>query len=198
VGSRTFTSNVNVVSLSQISSVFGGGPRLEPGASVDVSIAMDAGVADDTAVTITNTNSAVLSAPTSLVIPAGGSFATFSVLGVTTGTASLTISANGSSQAVSFTVATGPTVNFNIIPAPKVGQPSNMTVTLDTIVASDTVVTLSQTNPAALTLPASLTIPSGRSSASAVVTGVIAGANITTVTATLGASMQSSPITVLP
>src|SRR5262249_50364801 len=72
-GSRIVNGNISVVTTARISSVFAS-TRLEPGATVDFGVSLDAGPRDDTTVTITNSNPGVVSAPASVLIPAGGTF----------------------------------------------------------------------------------------------------------------------------
>lgn len=171
-------------------------PRLQEGAVTLVGASLSAIVAADTIVSVSNSDPAVVSAPSAGFVAAGNTYFNFPLQGLGAGTATITLQLNGSRRSFDVVVVENPAPAWISLGSMKIGGSGTITVGVDALVASDTTLTLSQSNAAVLALPATITIPSGRSSFAASVTGLSAGT--TEVSATLNGTSIHTTVTVEP
>jgi len=158
-------------------------------------------------VSLSSSNTAVATVPTSVTVPAGATTATFPVntSAVATST-TVTISASGSgTQTTSLTVTPTalPTLSSMALSPSSVtgGTPSTGTVTLSGPAPSGgAVVSLSSNNPAVASVPssASVTVPAGATTATFPVnTSAVATSTTVTISASYGGT-QTTSLTVTP
>ena len=161
-------------------------------------------------ITLSSSNTAAASVPSSVAIPAGATSATFTVStsSVALSTA-VTISASygGVSKAASLTVTAAPPppptlAALTLNPASVVGgaQSSTGTVTLSgPAPAGGATVALSSSNTAAVRVPTSVAVAAGATSATFTVsTSAVAASTTVTVSASYGAISRSASLTVAP
>ncbi len=114
-------------------------------------------------------NAAVVTVPTSVVIPAGKTVATFTAQtsGVTKTTiGTITATVNGLSASGTLTVLGTPLATFTLAPTAVSGGQSVLgQVTIAAASSADTVVELTSGVPATVQVPATVTIPAGKKSA---------------------------------
>ncbi len=147
-----------------------------------------------TSISLSSSNTAIGTVPSSISIPAGSTSATFTVSTVAvTSSTQITIGAsNGSVQGSAMltvnAVSSGLTLNLN--PTSIIGGSSSTgTVTLSAPVSSNTTITLSSSNTTVVTTPSSVTVLAG----SATATFPITTTSVTAVTnATINVTYQSS------
>lgn len=168
---------------------------LEVGAIGRVSVSLNAPPPVDTTVTVTVIPAGIVSAPPSVVVPAGMAFASFLVQAIAPGEGLLGCSFNGMGAGIAINVVNAPSVVV-LIGNVKVNEPSQLGVVLNAKVAADTVVTITNSNPAALTAPGSVIVPAGSSTANFTVVGVSAVPTI--ITAEINGNGVSTPFTPLP
>lgn len=195
LGSSTAATAVIVVAVPRLE-VGASSSALQVGAAGMLHVAMSADVAADAAVTLTNSNPAVLSIATSGVIPAGSSSETFLVRALSVGSANITVAALGQTRTVTFTTVTTPSVTGVWCGMVHVGTAVQLQVQLDATTAASTVITLTSGDPTKLAVPTGIMIQAGDSLGSASVVGLAAGPSL--VTATLGASSASATVNVIP
>jgi hypothetical protein len=150
-------------------------------------------------VTLVNTKPTYVSTPASVVIPAGGTQATYLATGLSLGTDGIRAQI-GSGPALGAGLgvnATALAVTGNSIP-PNVGAAGTIstgTVTLSAPApATDMIIELSIDNPTMATVPTTVTVPQGQTTAPYPVTIVNPSAGLATVTATLAGSTQTATI----
>lgn len=158
-------------------------------------------------VTISSSNSAIVSVPANVTVPAGASSATYTATaGSVTATSSVLITANfgGTSLSPTLTVtpaAAAPTLSaVSVNPTSVVGgSPSTGTVTLTSAAPTGgAVVTLSD-NSASATVPASVTVPAGQTSNTfTVTTTTVAMSTAVTITGIFGGATRTATLTVTP
>ncbi len=147
-------------------------------------------------VTLQNSNPAVVSAPASVVIPAGNTSVRATLNGLAVGNATLTASATDF-------VSGSASVNVHVL---KLTLPTsarltqglvrNVAVTLsDAAPAGGLEVSVASSNAAAVTAPATVTVAAGQTSANIALTGVADGTSTMTVTAA-GYQTATIPVTV--
>ena len=186
---------IDQVSLSSVS----GSTTLQVGAIGTLYVYLNATVADDTPITVTNLHPALLSVPSSsLIVPAGSSSATMTGLrALATGRADVQVSFNGDNQLSPYTIVSMPTLlGISTSTTPKVGGVGEMYVYTNAIVQSPQMVTLMSSDATRVTVPASVTIPAGSQYGYFVVNGI--SANMATITANLGGSMVMTNVTPIP
>lgn len=197
LGTASATSVVTVVSTPLFQSLSGPFSTLQVGVVSSASISLDASPATEVTATITTSANGIISAPSTITLPTGSGFGSFPVTAVGAGTVNLFVTILGQTRGVTVTT-TNTLVPASVFfsPAPKVGGPGALFVSLNAIAAAETTVMLSQTNAAALSMPNTLVIPAGRNSFSVPVTG-LANA-MTTVTATLNGTSVMVNVTPAP
>ena len=156
-------------------------------------------------ISVSSSNSAVVSVSTSFMIPEGMTSGTFGVVTspVTAATpVSLTLTYNGSIAGKNLTIAPPASVTISSITlSPSVvtsGSSSQATVTLSGPAPTGVVVSLSNSNPSAASAPASVMIPAGAISATFTVTAA-PGAKVqtsATITASYGGQGASATLTI--
>jgi YD repeat-containing protein len=169
------------------------------GASGGFTLTLNAVQTTDTIVPISVGNSAVLQAPSSVIVPAGLTTATFTALGMALGTTQLSATLNGVSHSATVTVsAPAPSVTSLQPPtlALQAGATSTLAVQINAAQPADTAVMLSTAPTGILQTPASVTVASGSLSGVFPITGLRAGS--ATVTASLPAGASSAVVTVKP
>lgn len=169
------------------------------GASGSFTLALDAAQPNDTVVPLSVSNAAVLQAPASVTVPAGRASATFSVSGLTAGTAQLIASLNGTTRSAGVVVAAPPAAVAAVEPASfglQLGATGSATVRLNAVQAQDVNVTLAATPAGVLQVPLNLIVPAGSQTAPVPITGLAQGVAI--LTATLPGGAASTTVTVTP
>jgi hypothetical protein len=194
LGSSATVASMTVVTTPIFSGASAPFNKTQVGAENSVSLSLDAAVAQDAPVTITNHHPGIITIQSSGLITRGGTFLSVPFTAVVAGFANVTFTTLGQSRTVTILTTTTPVINSLFAsPVPVVGGAGALNISLDATVAADTVIMLSQTNPAALTLPTMAIIPANRSSTSVQINGLANAA--TTITATLGASMVMTNVT---
>jgi len=149
-------------------------------------------------VTLTSSNPAVASVPSSVTIPVGASTAAFTITGIAAGTASVTASLNGSSsQSPSLTVARVAVSTITLSASTVVGGES-VTGTIGLTASAPVggaVVAISGGDP--LIIPDTVTVAAGGTSATFTVRTRLVGGTIPgTVTASYGGGSASATVSV--
>lgn len=162
-------------------------------ATIQSNVAADAGGIE---VTLQNSNPAAVSAPASVVIPAGNTSVRATLNGLAVGNATLTASA---ADFVSGSASVNVHVLKLTLPAAARLTPGlvrNVAVTLsDAAPAGGLEVAIASSNAAAVTAPATVTVAAGQTSANIALTGVADGTSTVTVTAA-GYQTATIPVTV--
>jgi len=148
-----------------------------------------------------SSNSTALGAPASVAVAAGSSSATFTATaGTVVGwqSAVLTATLNGTSQQVSFMLASKQTISyFGCTPSSLAsGNSSDCTITLGRVTAESTglAITLTDSNPL-LTVPTSVVVPNRSKTATFTVTaGTIPSSQTATITATVFGISQATNV----
>jgi LmbE family N-acetylglucosaminyl deacetylase len=163
-------SNSSGISVSSVSI---SPASVASGSSAVGTVALSSVAPEGAVVSLSNTNSAIATVPTSVVLSAGEETATFPINTVyVASTTSLTISATlgGVTQTAPLTVLQPPVIVSSVTVAPPTvggGNSTTGTVTLSgPALAGGAVVTLASSSPAVATVPASVTVPAGATSAS--------------------------------
>ncbi|HYU22324.1 MAG TPA: hypothetical protein VEM60_04215 [Candidatus Dormibacteraeota bacterium] len=161
-------------------------------------------------VTLSSSNTAAATVPSSVTVPAGATSATFTVsTSVVTASTAVTISAayGGVTRTASITVAPAPPPpatlsSLTLSPTSVIGgtQSSTGTVTLSGAApAGGAQVALSSSNTAAATVPSSVTVAAGATSATFTVsTSAVAASTAVTISAAYGGVTRTASITVAP
>jgi len=150
-------------------------------------------------VTLTSSSSAILTVQSPVTVQAGASTATFTVTGVTPGTATITASLNGSTrQSPTITVTSGAALASIALDAASVvgGGQVDGTVTLTGAAPlGGAVVTLSAADP--LLVPSSVTVSAGSTSTTFTVsTRAVGGTIAGTITASYGGATATATLSV--
>ncbi|HEV2763100.1 MAG TPA: SBBP repeat-containing protein [Pyrinomonadaceae bacterium] len=212
-GGLSANANVNVtapppplptVSLSPASQT------IQAAQAATLTAALSAAQGADTTVALTSSNSGVVSAPSSVTIPAGQTSASFQVTGVAAGTATVTArlpeALGGASAGATLTVNDAPppppppTITLSPFSLTiRVGNVGQLTVNISAAQNTDTTVRLSSTAPAVATVPDSVVIPRGSTSATFEVTANSRGRTgvLATLPATLGGSGAKASVSVI-
>jgi hypothetical protein len=162
--------------------------------------------AGGTVVNLSSSNTAVVTVPTSVTVPAGSTSATF-----TASTSNVSFQTLVSITASSGRATESATLKVNPAPAPvtlvslalsptsvKGGNTSQGTVTLSSFApASGTLVTLASSNTGVATVPASVTVPAGATSATFTIsTNKVSSSTSVGITASAGGVTRTAPLTV--
>lgn len=188
---------ISSLSLSP-TSVLGGSPST---GTVTLTKAAPTGGA---VVSLTSSNTAAATVPSSVTVPAGLKTTTFSATTYAVGAStSVTISASysGGTKPATLTVASAVLTSVNVSPTNVYGgTPSTGTVSLNgPAPATGALVTLSSSNPAAAAVPGSATIPSGANSATfGVTTSAVTSSTPVTITAAYNGTSRPTTLTVTP
>lgn len=141
----------------------------------------------------------IVSAPASIVVPAGQVSVPISVSTLALGTAGVTATLNGSSISAAIRVVPPAPAVVSLLPSPlKLTQDATgtLTVTLNAAQLVNIDLDITVDNPDVLRVPATITMPAGQTVASFTVTGVSVGD--VTVTATVNGTSQSAVVNVAP
>lgn len=152
-----------------------------------------------------SSNSAALSVPASVTVPSGASSATFTATAGTVATmqkATVTATLNGTSQQVSLFVASKLVISAlgcNPSSLDSSGS-STCTITLNRTVYSSSGITVRLTgNNILLAIPSSAVVPTGANTVAFTATaGTIPTSQTATITASLGGSLETALLTLLP
>ena len=155
-------------------------------------------------VTLASSNTALVTVPASVLVPAGSQSATFPVTSVKTGTqTNVTITATfpaGTSVTGTVTILASPIVStLTLSPGAVVGgSPSTGTVTLSGAApAGGALITLASSNTGVATVPASFTIPAGATTGTFTVTTLAQAVDTTvTISASFHNTTRSAVLTV--
>jgi YD repeat-containing protein len=176
--------------------------QLAPGASGRLTVTISAAQKPHTYVTLTSSNGSLVSLPHGghVALPPGHTRASFWVVGVGQGTATITASLNGTTGESQVTVGTAHPAVVSLLPPilPLTeGSTGTLTVILNAAQPTDTQVALHTSDATIVGLPGdSITILAGQPSASVSVTGRTRGT--ATVTAALNGTSATAAITVRP
>ena len=157
-----------------------------------------------TVVTLSSSNPSIVSLPSSVTVPAGSSGTTFLVTTTPVSlSAAVTITGSygGATQDVSITVQPPSLSGLALNPATVTGGTASQgTVTLSSPAPSGgTVVTLSSSKTALATVPLNVTVPFNSATAAfPVTTSTVTSKTPVTISATLGATTETSPLEIAP
>jgi hypothetical protein len=151
-------------------------------------------------VTLSSSNSAVVTVPGTATATAGATTATFTATAVGAGTATITASLSSAQSSATLTVVAPVVVLASLaLSASNVtgGNPVSGIVTLSGAApAGGAQVSLSGADP--VTMPASVTVPAGATSESfTIATRAVAGATLVTISASFAGVTMTAPLTVL-
>ncbi len=192
------TASPTVTSLSCSPSAAG------PGASLLCTVKLSAAAGPGGAAVALSSNSALLSVPASVTVPAGSSSATVTVNAasfLSDQTATVTASWNGSSVNTSVSLTAAPLLTSVKCAATSLAAnaTTSCTVTLSKAASSGGVVVSLSDNAAALTVPASVTVAANAISATfAATTGTLSSTQTATITASLNGSSQAANLSLVP
>lgn len=152
--------------------------------------------ASDVAVTLTSSDTSVLTVPATVTFRAGNTQLQIPVTTLATGTARITAQA-GSETRVTNEISVRTTNSISNVYCSQVlsGQTGECSVSLDVATLADAQLSLSADTSGILTVPATINIPAGSSSASFSVTGQMVGS--TRLTVNLGAASKSTTVQVI-
>jgi hypothetical protein len=163
-----------------------------------------AGTTSQRTVTLSSSNTAAATVPSSVTVASGATTATFTVTSrqvTSPATVTITATMDGSTTAI-LTVNPLTVAQVTLSPAAVTGGAGNSTATVTlnapaTGNSAQRTVTLSSSNPAAATVPASVTVSTGATSATFTVTSkAVTTSTAVTITATQNGGSQSAVLTV--
>ena len=157
-----------------------------------------------TTVTLKSSNPSVATVPATIVVPAGATSQSFSIVTqpvTTSQTVFITAASGGVSSSAVLTInpltLSGLTLAQSSVTG--IATITGNTVTIPTAIGGSTTVTLASSNTAAATVPASVVIPAGATSATfSITTASVAAAQTATITASLNGSSRTATLTVNP
>ena len=186
----TLTTVVRVVPSLQVTSIYGPGRTLQVGASSSVTASLNITTPQNVTINLNSSNSGIVNVPGNVVVPPFSSGASAAVAAGGVGSAAITATLNSSSQTVVINTTATPLLNSISLPTrQQVGGTNNLSIYLDSIVATDTAVALLSSNAAAISLPATATVPAGNYYLTVPYSAAAAGA--TTITASLNGSQRA-------
>jgi len=171
LGGATANLNVKVVDHARLR-YFSVPNVLENGSYANLSVSLDATVAQTTPVTITSSDPSVAAAPTTMIVPAGSTSSpsvAIQVVGV--GTTQFTATLGDSTLGGPLTsIASAQISSLSFNTALQAGFSSLLNVSLNATAAMPHVITLTSSDPSVLAVPATATIDANNSSVSLAVT----------------------------
>jgi len=187
-------ATISVLSMSVVPTSATGG------SSATATVTLSAPAASTTTILLSSNNTAAVSIPPSVSVPAGGTTASFAVATSPVSTpAPVTITASFNQYAASAVVTVLPPQLAAVTVSPTSvasGGTSTGTVTLTGTAATDTAVALSS-DTAAATVPQSVTVAAGASSATFPITTSASATNtVATITASLGGVTRQATLLV--
>ncbi len=169
------------------------------GASSTLTVTISSAQVSSTIVTLTASPSGILTLPTTVLVPANQTQATFSVTGLALGTAMVTASLNSSSATAAVDVIP-PALQLTALQPPTqsiiVGATGSLTVSINALQTTPTDIALTVDNPALLTIPPTVTVQPNALTATFTVIGKATG--LATITTTLGTITKTATVTVTP
>ena len=183
---------IEVVSLPSLG-LAPASPTVGVNRNYPMTLSLPAPAASNVAVRLDNADTAVLSAPSSLVVPAGQQSVNFEVTGLVDGTSRLTAQADGYASALATVAVRGKAL---VLPSSVVVAPAgstNVTVEVtEPAPAGGLTVSLAVAQSSLAQAPATVLIPAGQSRVSFSINGKALGATTLTATATGYQSGQTS------
>ena len=170
------------------------------GASGTLTVTLNAGQLANTEVAISATPSGTVQVPAIVTVPAGQTSASFTVSGLLVGSATVTVSLNGTTKSALVQVQPPPPHVVSLLPTPlplQQGATGSLLLTINAAQLGETVITLSNTAPTMVQIPASVTVPANQLSATIPVTALLAG-NATITASITGSSVSSLVQVTLP
>ena len=164
------------------------------GASGTLTVTLNAGQLANTEVAITASPSGIVQVPAIVTVPAGQTNASFTVSGLAVGSATVTVSLNGTAKNAVVQVQPPPPQVVSLLPNPlplQQGATGSLILTINAAQLADTVVTLTNSAPTLVQVPASVTVPANQLSATISVTALLAG------NATIAAVINGSSVSAL-
>ncbi|HOA72886.1 MAG TPA: hypothetical protein PK458_00810 [Phycisphaerae bacterium] len=190
--------DVEVVATNTVVQLEGPGVPLQAGATSTLSLRLAAAASEPTIVEFANSDPSIASVPEFIELLAGERDASVPVQGLAAGSTTITATTPDSSASVVLDVVDALAI-ANVSGGPViVGQSAEIRVSLDAIPAVDTVVNLATDQPSILQVPAQTVIPAGDSLGRFTVLGLSPSPPIAVITATLGPSVGTTTVTVLP
>jgi uncharacterized protein (TIGR03437 family) len=176
---------------------------LAPGGSASCTATLSTAAVDPVTVTVSHDGQQLLSAPASVVIPAGSSSASFTVTASSDAASTVTLTGahGGVTKTYALTIQAAPLTlssvgcNASSLVAP--GGSTTCTATLSRTDAAATTVAISHDGQQSVTVPASVVIPGGSISASFPVTAS-SGAGTVTLTLAYGGATKTYALTIQP
>ncbi|WP_460466086.1 hypothetical protein, partial [Comamonas sediminis] len=185
-------TDIEVVSLPSLG-LAPASPTVGVNRNYPMTLSLPAPAASNVAVRLDNADTAVLSAPSSLVVPAGQQSVNFEVTGLVDGTSRLTAQADGYASALATVTVRGKAL---VLPSSVVVAPTgSTTVTLEATEpapAGGLTVNLAVAQSSLAQAPATVLIPAGQSRVSFSINGKALGATTLTATAAGYQSGQTS------
>ena len=201
-GSHVHSTVIVTATRPTLTSLLPATLQLGLGAAGWLTVTISAAQKSHTYVTLTSSNASLVSLRHGdyVTIPPGHTTASFWVVGVGQGTATITASLNGTTAESQVTVGTAPPAVVSFLPPVlplTEGSSGTLAVTLNAAQPTDTQVALHTSDATIVGLPGdSLTTPAGQPSASVSVTGLTRGT--ATVTASLNGTSATAAIEVQP
>ena len=196
------TSHVTVTpALPTVVSLTPPASQLTLGATTALTVTISAAQVGPTTVTLTTTPNGVVTLPSSVIVPAGQTTASFTVTSVTLGTAMVRATLGSSLAEAAIDVVPPIVALIDFQPASQslvVGAIGTLTVTLNAAQSSPTDLALSVDQPTVLQMPATqtVTVPPNQTQATFTITALATGS--AQLTATLGTISKQATVTVTP
>ncbi len=169
------------------------------GASSTLTVTISSAQVSSTTVTLAASPSGILTLPTTVLVPANQTQATFSVTGLALGTAMVTASLNSSNATAAVDVIP-PALQLTALQPPTqsivAGATGSLTVSINALQTTPTDIALTVDNPVLLTIPPTVTVQPNQLTATFTVIGKATG--LATITATLGTITKTATVTVTP
>lgn len=169
------------------------------GASGTLTVTLNAGQLTNTEVAISATPSGTVQVPAIVTVPAGQTSASFTVSGLAVGSATVTVSLNGTAKNAVVQVQPPPPQVISLLPNPlplQQGATGSLTLTINAAQVSDTVMALTNSAPTIVQVPVNVTVPANQLTVTIPVTALLAGN--ATITAAITGSTVSALIQVTP
>ncbi|MCZ8251720.1 MAG: Ig-like domain-containing protein [Hylemonella sp.] len=169
------------------------------GASGNLTVQLNSAQSSVTTVALSAQPAGTVQVPSTVLVPAGQSQATFPVSALAVGQAQVMASLNGTSQSATVVVTPQPAALASVLPdllALQQGASGQVTVRLNAVQTEDVTVELVSAQPALLQVPDTLLIPAGQIEEEVSVQALASGS--TQLTVTLNGASKTVPVTITP
>lgn len=169
------------------------------GASGNLTVQLNSAQSGVTTVALSAQPAGTVQVPSTVLVPAGQSQATFPVSALAVGQAQVMASLNGTSQSATVVVTPQPAALAAVLPdllSLQQGASGQVTVRLNAVQTEDVTVELASAQPALLQVPDTLVIPAGQIEEEVSVQALASGS--TQLTVTLNGASKTVPVTITP